>query len=216
MRRHSANFATNFPRAFWTAATFLFAPLWVPAALPDDHRVDRVSVFERGIYQASSGSSPIAESSFGSVTKVRDVSLVQGTTTIPARKSLRFGLRYVIDGAPAGAPVDIRLVTRFPEAGLLDPVAGFRHYESEYTIRGAISTPAYREFMFDQSWEIVAGEWVFEFWHAGRKIGSQTFCVLDAESAPHQSAPLHAHCGFLLGRMEIKKRISARRTGNHS
>lgn len=81
MRRHSANFATTFPRAFWTAATFLFAPLWVPAALPDDHRVDRVSVFERGIYQASSGSSPIAESSFGSVTKVRDVSLVQGTTT---------------------------------------------------------------------------------------------------------------------------------------
>lgn len=54
--------------------------------------------------------------------------------------------------------MDLRLVTRFPEAGLFDPVAGIRHYASEYSIRGAIGVPAYREFMFDQSWEIVPGE----------------------------------------------------------
>lgn len=106
-------------------------------------------------------------------------------------------MRYVITGAPVGAPVDIRLVTRFPEAGLLDPVSGVRHYQSEYTIRGTIGTPAYREFMFDRSWEIVSGECVFEFWQAGRNIGMQKFCVTDAESAPHQAAPLQsANCEF--------------------
>lgn len=188
-------------RGLWIVGALLFAFLPVSTALPDEHRVDRVSVFERGIYRASGGSSPIAVSSFGSVTKVRDVSLVQSTTTVLARKSLRFGLRYAIVGSPSGAPVDIRLVTRFPEAGLLDPVAGIRHYASEYSIRGAIGVPAYREFMFDQAWEIVAGEWIFEFWQAGRNIGSQSFCVLDGESDSRQSAPLHAHCGFMIGQV---------------
>lgn len=196
MRHHSAKFAMVFLRALWAAGAFLCGILSVSAALPNEYRVDRVSVLERGIFQANSGRLVIAESSSGSVTEVRDVSLVQGTTTILARKSLRFGLRYVITGAPTGASMDIRLVTRFPEAGLLDPVTGVRHDASEYTIRGAIGAPAYREFMFDQSWEIVAGEWVFEFWQAGRNIGSQRFCVLNAESAPHQADPSQsATCG---------------------
>jgi hypothetical protein len=196
MRWTSANLAS----AVGASGTFLIAFfLGVSAALPDEHRVDRVSVLERGIYHANSGSSPIAESTFGPVTKVRNASLVRDTTTIPARKWLRFGLRYVIDGAPAGAPVDVRLVTRFPEAGLLDPVSGLRHSESEYTIRVAIGAPAYREFTFDETWEIVAGEWVFEFWSGGRNIGSQKFCVLDAESASHQAPLQSANCGFLIG-----------------
>lgn len=100
-------------------------------------------------------------------------------------------------------------MTVFPEAGLLDPVAGVRHYESEYTIRSAIGVPADREFMFDHSWEIVAGEWVFEFWQAGRKIGSESFCVLDAESAPHRSDPSVASCGFLIGHTEFGRGVIA-------
>lgn len=202
--RRSVSRAPIFPWAFWAVAALLSTILSVSAARPDEHRVDRVSVFERGIYRASGGGSPIAVSSFGSVTKVRDVSLVQSTTTIVARKSLRFGLRYVIAGSPSGAPVDLRLVTRFPEAGLFDPVAGIRHYASEYSIRGAIGVPAYREFMFDQSWEIVPGEWAFEFWQAGRNIGSQRFCVLDAASIPDNSTPLNVHCGFLIGQVSAR------------
>lgn len=180
------------------AGVFLVAVLSALPASPDDYRVDGVSILERGIFRATSDHPPIAESSFGSVAKVRNVALVQGTTTIHARKSLRFGVRYTITGSPAGAPVDIRLVTRFPEVGLLNPATGVRHDKSEYTIRSAIGTPAYREFTFDQAWEIVAGEWVFEFWQGDRNIGSQSFCVLDAEVAPHQVAPVQ-NCGFVVG-----------------
>lgn len=138
------------PYALRAAAASLFAILAASASQSEEYRVDRVSVLERGIFEASNHGPPIGHSRFGPVTNVRGVSLVQSTATIPARKSLRFGLRYVITGAPAGAPVEIRLVTRFPEAGLLDPVSGVRHYQSEYTIRGAIGSPAYREFRFDQ------------------------------------------------------------------
>lgn len=124
---------------------------------------------------------------------------------------MRFGLRYVITGAPAGAPVDIRFVTRFPEVGLFDPGAKVWHHESVYIVRGAIGAPAYREFMFDHRWEIVPGEWNFEFWHAGRYIGSQNFCVLDAEFARRHPGP--TACGFLVGRMEIDKPIAPRAGG---
>lgn len=194
---HSAKLPMTAPHAW--AAGAMFAILLGSSSPADEYRVDRVSVLDRGIFQASSGDLPSGHSSFGPITKVRGVSLVRSTTTIPARKSLRFGLRYVITGVPRGAPVEIRLVTRFPETGLLDPVSGVRHYQSEYAIRGAIGVPSYREFMFDQSWEIVPGEWIFEFWQGGRNIGMQKFCVIDAES-PQQALPSQgANCGFLIG-----------------
>jgi len=183
----SAKPAAALLHALSIAAVFLFAVLSASRSQSDEYRVDRVKILEQGVFQASSHGLPTGHSSFGPVTKVRDVFLVQSTTTIPARKWLRFGLRYVITGAPTGAPVDIRIVTRFPETGLLNPVDGVRHYQSEYTILGAIGVPAYREFMFDQSWEMVSGEWVFEFWQAGRNIEMQKFCVIDAESASHQA-----------------------------
>lgn len=199
--RRTAKPAMTAPYALWAASVFSFS-VFASVSQSDEHRVDRASVLEPGIFQAQSGGPPVGHSSFGAVTKVRDVSLVQSTTTIPARKSLRFGLRYVVDGTPVGAKVEIKLVTRFPEEGLLDPITGVRHHVSEYTVRGVVGAPAYREFRFDQSWEIVSGEWVFEFWHAGRKIGMQKFCVIDVESAPHASTPLQsANCAFLIGRI---------------
>lgn len=202
--------------AFCGMVAILISILSASGALSDDHRVDHVSIVERGIFQASSEALPIARSSFGSVIEARNVSLVRSTTTILARKSLRFGLRYVIVGVPVGAPVDIRLVTRFPEVGLFDPASGVRHYESEYTMRGAIGIPAYREFVFDHSWEIVAGEWVFEFWQAGRNIGSQRFCVLDAASLPQQHAPSKATCESLMGFRKTGRLAGLSREGARS
>jgi hypothetical protein len=173
--------------ALWAASIFVFAIIASFNAQAHQHRVDGASVLERGIFRAQSGGAPVGHSTFGPITKVWDFSLVQSTTTIPARKSLRFGLRYVITGAPAGTTVEIKFVTRFPESGLLDPITGVRHHESEYTGRRVIGAPAYLEFRFDRSWEIVSGEWVFEFWHEGQKIGTQKFCVINVESAPHEA-----------------------------
>lgn len=183
----------------WAASLFVFSILASSNAQSHQHRVDRATVLETGIFQAQSGGVPVGHSSFGPITRVWDVSLIQSTTTILARKSLRFGLRYVITGAPAGAKVEIKFVTRFPEAGLLDPVTGIRHLRGEYTAQRVIGAPAYREFRFDRSWEIVSGEWAFEFWHDGQKIGTQKFCVIDAESAPLEAdLSKRSNCAFLV------------------
>lgn len=179
----------------WAAAlVFLAGTFSAPA---DNLRIDGIAILERGVFRGRSGTKSIAESHFGSVVKVRDVELVQSTTTIRARRSLRFGLRYVIRGAPAGTSVDMRFVTRFPRTGLLDPATGVRHYESAYVARDVIGVPSYREFMFDHAWEIVAGEWFLEFWRGGRLVASQRFCVLADESSAH---PSETHCEFLMGR----------------
>ena len=198
--RHSAKLAMMVHRAPWVAGAF--GVLSASGAESQDYRAERVTVLQRGIFQAGSSGMPTGHSSFGPVTRVRDISIIKSTTTIPARKSLRFGLRYVITGSPIGAPVEIRLVTRFPETGLLDPISGVRHYQNEYTIRSSIGAPAYREFLFDQSWEIVPGEWAFEFWQGGRSIGVQKFCVIDAETGLHQADPLPgSNCRFLIGQI---------------
>ncbi|MFH1344603.1 MAG: DUF3859 domain-containing protein [Pseudomonadota bacterium] len=195
--RHSARPAMTVHYALWATSVFVFSVLASCSAQSHEHRVDHVSVLEAGIFQAQSGGVPAGYSSFGPITKVWDVSLVQSTTTIPARKSLRFGLRYVITGAQAGAKVEIKFVTRFPEAGLLDPITGVRYHESEYIGRRVVGAPAYREFRFDRSWEIVSGEWIFEFWHEGQKIGTQKFCVIDAESAAPEADRLESsNCAF--------------------
>ena len=152
----------------------------------DQHQVSKAAVLERGVYRAASEPYPVSQSSLGPVAKVRNASLVQSTTTIPARLFTRFGLRYAITGFPPGARVDIKVITRFPEAGLQDPRTGTRHHQSEYTIDAKIGTQAYREFKFDHPWEMVPGEWVFEFWHGDRLLGAQKFCVVKDRDGPEE------------------------------
>jgi hypothetical protein len=108
-------------------------------------------------------------------------------------------LRYVVQGAALGDQVDIQLITRFPASGLTNPLTGASNTESQYSIRTAIGAVRYREFRFDQSWEMIPGEWVFEFWHAGRKIGSQKFCVVQPSQVDKPNAnSSHFRCDLLI------------------
>lgn len=191
-------------------AALIFCASGGTAPLAQDIRVDGVSIIERGVYRGRSGARSVAQSHFGAVVDVQDVTLVNSTTTIPARKWLRFGLRYVLTGAPQGATLDLRLVTRFPDPGLLDPASGVRHFESAYAIRSAIGVPSYREFHFDHAWEIVAGEWVFEFWHGARLIGSQRFCVFEADKGGPSSNTSKSICDVLMGRPSKSFHLDAR------
>lgn len=142
--------------------------------------IERVAILERGIYSAESTGATAAIATLGAVQRVRNAKLVESTTRIPGRRMVRFGVRYVVHGAPLGAETEIRLVTRFPDrepAGASDH--RMRHLYSEYKIRSVLGSAAYREFLFDDVREIVPGEWVFEFWFGTRKVGEQKFCVYD-------------------------------------
>lgn len=163
--------------------SFVFSSL----AAADTSRVEKVSILERGVYQATPKGPSSVRGTLGPVQRVQGATLVTSTTTIPGRQSLRFGVRYMVIGAPRGAAVDIKLVTAFPNGGLVDPKDGRTHLRSEYTVRGAIGSIGYREFHFDDPSEIIPGYWTFEFWVGASKVGEQKFCVYDTIQTQLQS-----------------------------
>ena len=119
----------------------------------------------------------------GFINRVTDVKLIEQTDKLCARLGLDFGLDYLVHGTTAGvrpgAPVELQMVTRFPAPGIVDP-QGRRFATSTYTQQTSIGGTGYRSYTFEYAWEIVAGEWVFEFHHRGRKIAEQRFTVATA------------------------------------
>lgn len=133
-----------------------------------------VRILEQGIYEAETDRSRQPPNGVWPVYNVR---LSRATTNIPMRRHLRFGLRYVLQGAPHGEPAAVELVTRYPAPGILDPRTQLWRTESRYQLKVRIGIPRYREFQFVEDDELVPGMWVFEFWQGARKLGEQPFCV---------------------------------------
>lgn len=109
------------------------------------------------------------------------------TNRIPMILGTEFGIEYRINTKPKGRPISITTVIRFPEAGLKQP--GGRNYsKSMETKRVSVGEPQLHGYGFDESWELVPGEWVFEVWHKKAKLISKKFTVYVAESAPESSS----------------------------
>jgi len=191
MRICAAQFIkANGARKVAVVASFLFPSL----AAADPPRVQKVSILERGIYEAEPKGPSGVRGALGPVQRVQAVTLVTSTATIPGRKSVRFGVRYMVVGAPRGAPVDVKLVTAFPNGGIVDSRDGRTHLRSEYTVRSAIGSIGYREFHFDDASEIIPGYWTFEFWVGASKVGEQTFCIYEIHQKHSLPPPTSAVC----------------------
>lgn len=113
---------------------------------------------------------------------IENICLIATTTTVPMRPGVLFGMRYRVDGASSGAPVDLTLAVQFPAAlqpsGAAKPVT--RH-ERGATL--AVGTTSYTGYSFDQDWEFVPGTWTLEVLQHGRKLAAQSFTVVDAPAS---------------------------------
>ena len=154
-----------------------------------DSHIQRVVIIERGQYHAVSGGLSPRIGNMGPLHAVHSVQLIAGTNTIPARRNTRFGLRYVVEGSPAGASVELRMVTRFPDGGLEEPGTATRHNTHEYRLPVKLGVPGYRDYNLDEEWEVVPGLWVFEFWQGGRKLKEEVFCLVDPGQAITAKCP---------------------------
>ena len=109
---------------------------------------------------------------------VSGVRFTEFTNKIPAQLGVNFGFEYSINSSPRGGRIHIRSVIRFPEPGLVHPQG--RHYEKsverKYVRLGERSLHGYG---FDESWEIVPGEWVFEIWYKDARLIRKTFTVVE-------------------------------------
>jgi len=162
----------------WLLLLFTMIASSAHAQTPQIHEV---AIFEPGIYRAQSGPSRHT-STLGPVSGVQNIQLLEKTTTVPARRQVRFGLRYVVNGSPRGSSIELRMVTRFPDEGVLDPT-GQRHFMHEYNMMVQIGIAGYRDYTLDEEWEVVPGRWVFEFWVGNRKLGQQEFCLYEPTSS---------------------------------
>jgi hypothetical protein len=127
-------------------------------------RIDNIIILEKGIYRADIFARTERAGTSGPINTVGEVKLLSSTTTIMGVKGVRFGMRYVLTGAPTGADVELKMVTIFPPAGLRDPTTGKTHYHDEHFIARKIGNKSYRDYCLENDWEVVPGVWTFQFW----------------------------------------------------
>ena len=157
-------------------------------ARPQDIQVERIDIFDAGIYCADTVQKvPDPTAPGGHRNVVVNQKLMRRTNQIPAVIGTRFGMRYAIVGAPDGAPIDQRLVTRLPSPGLQEP-SGRTILVNEYNYGASIGANGYREYHLEYDWEALPGVWVFELWANERKFAEQPFNLFKPQPGQKRNA----------------------------
>jgi hypothetical protein len=158
----------------------LFLLLLAPAgAYAQTPQVDRIDVVEYGIYTATTtGQQAVSTTAAGTVSTLNDIQLAATTRTVPAQQGVRFGFRFVVVGAPAGAIVPLHMVTIIPPPGLTNPATQQTKAQSEYDTTAPIGQTWYKGYTLTNDWEVVPGVWTMQVWYQGQKLAEQQFTVV--------------------------------------
>lgn len=151
------------------------------AAAATDIQIRAAEIVGYGIFEASSSTrqkgftrdSPAADG-------VRGVHFVDFTNDIPPELGTGFGFQYVINSVPRGAVMNVTNIIRFPGEGLQAP-GGRTYTVSREDRQVRIGERDFYGYAFDEEWEIIPGDWVFEVWHDDARIIRKTFTVLQPE-----------------------------------
>jgi hypothetical protein len=139
-------------------------------------RIDRVDIIEKGIFRAIPKLKHQDQSSpTGGVRALAGIALIRNTDTFKPALGMHFGIRYTIRGFPTGARVPIKVVQRYPIAGLLNPRTRKTTYAYQQTSMKVVGYPAFEGYHLGAAWELVPGIWSFEIWHNGRLLAEQKF-----------------------------------------
>lgn len=149
-----------------------------PAATPP--RIDRITIVDRGIYQAEitkKADDPNLVS--GARMEVRNFQLVQETTTIHAANGVWFGFRYTITGEPLAEKVPLKIVLLYPERGITNPRTGKTTFREEFSEQRAIGgKPAFWGRKLGAEWGWVEGVWTYQIWFQDRMYAEQKFTLV--------------------------------------
>ena len=140
------------------------------------------------------------------------VELVKSTDRIPLIKGAQMYLQYRIWPLPAQpAYADIRRVLKHPAMTLPD---GTVSTGSDYTIKSRVNSNqviGYTGYGFDEAYELVEGDWVFEVWYEGEKVIEQRFVTYKAdEMEVSELKPLLALGNKAVGQQQIDDKAVTR------
>jgi hypothetical protein len=152
----------------------------VSSAHAQHARIDRIDIVEFGIYTADQKLDSISAQGIkrGTIVNARHAAT---TTTIPVQKGVQFGYRYKIKGQPAGAQVDIKLVTNYPAPGLRSPSSSTPVMRSERIRKRLIGETNIATYTLDDDFELVPGIWTFEIYDGNRKLLSKAFTLVNQQ-----------------------------------
>ena len=156
------------------ALLFLLIPL---NAAAEDTFISAAETLAFGLF-TSSGTRIDATQHALPVDRVEKYRFKEFTNRVPMVIGTEFGIEYRINTKPAGRPIDITTIIYFPEPGLARP-KGRTDNKSTQTKRVSIGEPQLHGYGFDEAWELVPGEWVFEVWHKKARLIRKTLTVYD-------------------------------------
>ena len=167
----------------WIASIFLVSLATTGMARAADVQVRAAEIVGYGLFESKA-----SEHSKGDTTEspradaVKGVRFLEYTNEIPGAIGASFGFQYVVNSSPRGAVLDVTNVIRFPGDGLQRP-NGRSWSESREDRQIRIGERDFYGYAFDEEWEIIPGEWVFEVWHKDARLIKKTFTVLPQDEA---------------------------------
>ena len=138
----------------------------------------RGAVNQRGLYKLlrSGGIVDDPNTSTGKAVASPVIQQVKSTERIPLIKGAQMYLQYRIWYLPdQPILVDLRRVLKHPEMTLPD---GSVSTGSDSPMKGKVSVNqaiGYTGYGFDEDYELVEGDWIFEIWHQDKKLLEQKF-----------------------------------------
>ncbi len=161
----------------------LFATLVTTVALTaraeTDVQIRAAEIVGYGIFESKTTSRAAGFRSMApAADAVKGVRFTRFTNEIPGELGTGFGFQYVINSSPRGGRLSVTNIIRFPGEGLKQP--GGRAYtvsEEDREIR--IGERDFYGYAFDEAWEIIPGDWVFEVWHDDARLIRKTFTVVE-------------------------------------
>ncbi len=162
---------------------FVLVLLQIPLAHGQETLINAAETLAFGIFKSGDTTkfSRGATKSAPPVDNVDKYRFQDFTNRIPMVMGTEFGIEYKINTKPKNRPINVTTIIRFPEPGLKQP-RGRVYKMSKETQRRNIGEPHLHGYGFDEEWEMVPGEWVFEVWHKKAKLVSKTFTVYDPKA----------------------------------
>lgn len=149
------------------------------------------TVTEYGYYKVASEPERYRNiaSTSGYVKEGGEVELVEQTQRIPLEKSRLFGFKFRISGFDDKESVQLKLVVTHPE---ITRPNGSKSTGYTYPILLEVKDGVIENqsgYSLDHEYELVEGEWTFEYWYYKQKLVSQTFVTYISEVQPQTDTP---------------------------
>ncbi len=134
-----------------------------------------VKIVDYGIYSADVVREKKDDSPGGKTNYLSEIKLLRQTDRVPAVIGTRFGIRFVVRGAPATEAVKLKARILYP--GLRPPGSREPVYRSDDEIRVAAGETFFQGILLEFDWALVPGRWTFQVFSGDKLMAEKAFEV---------------------------------------